>query len=57
MLLLLYRPMTPCCLVAAWGLLLGDPRSGPGDDGDGGDDGKHPMKCILWRAAMLATFA
>lgn len=25
--LLLYRTMTPCCLVAAWGLLLGDPRT------------------------------
>ena len=31
--LLLYRPMTPCCLVAAWGFALGDLRSGPGDDG------------------------
>ena len=28
--LLLYRTMTPCCLVAAWGLLLGDPRSSRG---------------------------
>ena len=27
MLLLLYRPMTPCCFVATWGLLLGDSRS------------------------------
>ena len=36
--LLLYRLMTPCCFVATWGFALGDPRSGPGDDGDGGDD-------------------
>ena len=30
----LYRPMTPCCLVTAWGL-LGDPRSGPAMTGNG----------------------
>ena len=40
-----YRPMTPCCFCGSMGLLLEDPRSGPGDDGDGGD-------CLRWAGAI-----
>ena len=35
----------PCCLMAAWGFALEDPRSGPGVDGDDGD-------CLRWSGAI-----
>ena len=43
----------PCCLMAAWGFALGRMP----DQAVLIFSRKHPIKCILWRAAMLATFA
>jgi hypothetical protein len=38
MLLLLYRPMTPCCFCGSMGFVVSRSPVGAGDDGDGGND-------------------